>query len=52
MVVPKPIFLFLFHLEKTTEKKTEHNSKWLNIPDHSYRIFMIEGPGSGKRMHY
>ena len=26
----------------------EHNSKWLYIPDHSYRILVIGGSGSGK----
>ena len=30
------------------EKKTEHNKNWSYIPDHSYRIFIIEGSGSGK----
>ena len=30
------------------ENKTKHNSKWLYIPDHPYRILMIGGSGSGK----
>ena len=29
-------------------KIIEHNSKWLNIPDHPYRILIIGGSGSGK----
>ena len=32
----------------TNENKTEHNPKWLYIPDHSYRIVIIGGSGSGK----
>ena len=32
----------------TNENKTDHNSKWPYIPDHSYRIFIIGGSGSGK----
>ena len=30
------------------ENKTEHNSKWPYIPDHSYRILIIRGSVSGK----
>ena len=30
------------------ENKTEHNLKWLYIPDHPYRILVIGGSGSGK----
>ena len=30
------------------ENKTEHNLKWLYIPDHPYRILIIGGSGSGK----
>ena len=30
------------------ENKTEHDSKWLYIPDHPYRILIIGGSGSGK----
>ena len=26
----------------------KHNEKWPYIPDHSYRIFIIGGSGSGK----
>ena len=32
----------------SNENKTEHNSKWLYIPDHPYRILIIGGYGSGK----
>ena len=32
----------------TNENKTEHNLKWPYIPDHSYRILIIGGLGSGK----
>ena len=32
----------------TNENKTEHNSNWLYIPDHTYRILIIGGSGSGK----
>ena len=32
----------------TNENKTEHNPKWPHIPDHSYRIFIVGGSGSGK----
>ena len=32
----------------TNENKTQHNSKWPCIPDHPYRILIIEGSGSGK----
>ena len=30
------------------ENKTEHNLKWLYIPDHPYRILITGGSGSGK----
>ena len=30
------------------ENKTEHNLKWLYIPDHPHRILIIGGSGSGK----
>ena len=30
------------------ENKSEHNLKWQYIPDHPYRILIIEGSGSGK----
>ena len=29
-------------------KIKHHNSKWPYIPDHPYRILIIEGSGSGK----
>ena len=36
----------------TNENKTEPNSKWPYIPDHPYRILIIGGSGSGKKIHY
>ena len=32
----------------TNKNKTQHNSNWLYIPDHPYRILIIGGSGSGK----
>ena len=32
----------------TNENIVEHNSKWPYIPDHPYRILIIDGSGSGK----
>ena len=32
----------------TNENKTEHNPKWLYIPDHPYRILNVGGSGSEK----
>ena len=32
----------------TNENKTEHNSNRQYIPDHSFRILIIESSGSGK----
>ena len=32
----------------TKEDIKEHNTNWPTIPDHSYRILMIGGSGSGK----
>ena len=32
----------------TKEKIKEHNPNWPQIPDHSYRILIIGGSGSGK----
>ena len=29
----------------TNENKPEHNLKWLYIPDHPERIFMVGGSG-------
>ena len=35
----------------TNENKTEHNSNWLYIPDHPYRILTVGGSGSGKTLN-
>ena len=32
----------------TNENIIDHNSKWPYIPDHSYRILIVGGSGSGK----
>ena len=32
----------------TNENKIEHNSKWPYIPDHPYRILIVDCSGSGK----
>ena len=32
----------------TNQNNKEHNKKWQYIPDHTYRIFIIGGSGSGK----
>ena len=32
----------------TNENNKEHNEKWPYIPDHSHRILIIGGSGSGK----
>ena len=32
----------------TSENEIESNSSWLYIPDHTYRILIIGGSGSGK----
>ena len=32
----------------TNESNKKHNEKWPYIPDHSYRILIIRGSGSGK----
>ena len=29
----------------------KHNPKWLEISDHSYKIFIIGGSGYGKQTH-
>ena len=34
--------------EYTNENKIEHNSKWPYIPDHPYRILIVDGSESGK----
>ena len=33
----------------TKENIKEHNPNWPQIPDHPYRILIIESPGSVKR---
>ena len=30
------------------ENKIEHNPKWSYIPDHPYRILIVDGSGLGK----
>ena len=32
----------------TGENNEKHNEEWPHIPDHSYRILIIGGTGSGK----
>ena len=32
------------------ENKTKHNKNWPYIPDHPYRILIIGGSGSGKKI--
>ena len=32
----------------TNENKIDHHSKWTYIPEHSYRILITGGCGSGK----
>ena len=32
----------------TNENNKKHNEKWPYIPDHSYRVLIIGGSGSGK----
>ena len=32
----------------TNENNKNHNEKWPHIPDHPYRIIIIDGSGSGK----
>ena len=32
----------------TNENNKKHNEKWSYIPDHPYRILIIDGSGSGK----
>ena len=41
-------FMMINFDDYTNEIKTYHNSKWPYIPDHSYRILIIGGLGSGK----
>ena len=32
----------------TNESNKEHNNKWPYIPEHTYRILIVDGSGSGK----
>ena len=34
--------------DQTNENKIEHNPRWPYIPDHTYRILIVRGSGSGK----
>ena len=34
--------------DTVNENKTKHNKNWPYIPDHPYRILIIDGSGSGK----
>ena len=34
--------------DTVNENKTKHNKNWPYIPDHPYRILIIEGSGSRK----
>ena len=34
------------------ENNKKHSEKWPYIPDHSHRVFIIGGSGSGKKTHY
>ena len=36
----------------TKEGIKEQNPNWPEIPDHWYRILIVGGSGSGKKMHY
>ena len=36
----------------TKEDIKEHNKNWSKIPDHLYRILIVQGSGSGKQMQY
>ena len=38
----------MINFDYANANKTEHNLKWPYIPDHPYRILIIEGSGSGK----
>ena len=33
-------------------QKKEHNPNWPEIPDHPYKVRIVEGSGSGKQIHY
>ena len=42
----------MFNLDNiTNENIEEHNEIWPYIPDHPYRILIIGGSGSGKKIH-
>ena len=34
------------HDDVTKENTKEHNPSWPRIPDHRYKILIIQGPGS------
>ena len=36
----------------TKQNIKEHNPNLSQIPDHTYRILIIRGSGSGKKFHY
>ena len=36
----------------TKEDIKEHNPNWPEFPDHAYRILIVGGSASGKKMHY
>ena len=44
----KKIYKIINFDDYTNENKTEHNPKWSCIPDHSCRILIVGGSGSGK----
>ena len=39
-------------IETYAYEKRKDNPNWPQIPDHSYRILIIGGSGSGKKIHY
>ena len=38
----------MINFDVIKEETKEHNPNWARIPDHPYRILIIEGSGSGK----
>ena len=38
----------MINLDSITNENKKHNEKWPYIPDHPYRILIIEGSGSAK----
>ena len=38
----------MINLDSITNENKKHNEKWSYIPDHPYRILIIEGSGSAK----